>query len=146
MSSHLRPLVLALPMFLLAPAAFAAAPSAEEAARRYFQAENTFDQKALADVLHSRFVEVSPLGEVDAHDAVLSFYAPEKKAPAPVVKVGDIATQSDGTTAAMTTRVSFDASGRTMQLTVGLVAVRGKDGWRLLSAQYTPYRPKPPSH
>lgn len=52
-------------------------------ATAYAGAQFSFDQSSLRRILALKFVEISPKGEVDERDAVIAFYAPEKKTPAP---------------------------------------------------------------
>jgi hypothetical protein len=135
----------ALPLAFASLTAVAAAPTPEDAVRRYLKAEADFDVPALKDVLHAHFVEVSPLGQPDEHDEVLSFYAPDKKVPTPPIKIGDIKTRMAGNVAVMTTDLTMEVPGRTMRLSAGLTAVHEANGWTLLSAQYTPVREKAPA-
>ena len=67
--------------------------------RRHAQAQNGFDQAALRSLTADDYVEVSPAGEVDPRDKMLSFYAPEKKAPAPQVALEEPLTRINGDTA-----------------------------------------------
>ncbi len=124
----------------LASGAVAATPAdtAQAAAQQYLEAERTFDVAALEDAITPGFVEISPLGEVDEHDRVLSFYAPDKKSEAPATKVGTFKTRTNDDTAIVTTTVSFTMHGQTRTLTVGMAATRTPTGWKLASAQYTP--------
>lgn len=126
----------------IASAHAADADTPEQAAQRYFQAEAQFDLKALESVLDPGFVEISPIGEVDERDKVLSFYAPDKKVATPPVQIAPFQTRLHGDTAVLTTQFTYQVQGQSRSLTVGLVAKRGDTGWKLLSAQYTGVRPK----
>ncbi|MFT3763471.1 MAG: nuclear transport factor 2 family protein [Pseudoxanthomonas sp.] len=133
-------------IFLVAlspPAHAADAQTPEEAAQRYLQAEAQFDLPALQAVLDPAFVEISPAGEVDEHDKVLSFYAPDKKIDTPPTRVEPFLTRLHGDTAVLSTRITFEMQGQVRALALGITARRGESGWKLLSAQYTGVRPKP---
>lgn len=123
------------------------ANSPEEAAQRYFRAEAQYDLAGLKAVLDPRFVEISPVGEVDEYAKVLSFYTPEKKTAAPAVRFEPLLTRRHGDFAVLTTLATFTVKEQPRSLTVGLTARRGIDGWKLVSAQYTVVKPKaaPPS-
>lgn len=126
----------------------------EDAARAYFRSEAQFDLDGLKAVLDPDFVEISPLGEVDDHARVLSFYTPDKKVVAPPMTFDAYQVHVHGDTAVMTTHASFTVQGQARSLTVGLVARRVGNAWKMLSAQYTPVRQKqvqapvnrPPAH
>ncbi|WP_051938430.1 nuclear transport factor 2 family protein [Luteibacter sp. 9135] len=117
----------------------------EAAVSRYVAAEHAFDVATLRAVLLPRFVEVSPRGEVDEHDAVLGFYAPEKKTTAPPVALRDVVSRVNGDTAFVTASVVFTVKDAEHRLTLGASVVKGADGWRLASAQYTGVPPRSPS-
>ena len=134
-----------LPIALVLAFTAAAAPAdtPEAAARQYLAAEKMFDVAALEDAITPGFVEISPLGEIDEHDRLLSFYAPDKKVEAPPSEIGAFITRTDGDTAIVTTSLGFVVQGQTRTLTVGMAATRTPTGWKLASAQYTPVRTKP---
>ncbi len=141
---HIRFLhLLSLPVALaltLASGVVSATPAntPEAAARQYLEAERAFDVVALESAITPGFVEISPLGEIDEHDRVLSFYSPDKKSEAPPTEVGAYQTRTNDDTAIVTTTLSFVIQGQTRTLTVGMTATRTATGWKLASAQYTP--------
>ncbi|MDF3982215.1 nuclear transport factor 2 family protein [Luteibacter sp. PPL201] len=143
-----RATALSLALLALSTGAMAGEASPEAAVTRYVKAEGAFDLAALKAVLAPGFVEISPRGEVDEHDAVLSFYAPEKKTPAPPLSVIDLKARTQGDAAVVTaTLVLTLAPGQERRMTLGATAVRAADGWQLRSAQYTPVPPRPaPAH
>ncbi|HZV38641.1 MAG TPA: nuclear transport factor 2 family protein [Pseudoxanthomonas sp.] len=118
------------------------AGSPEEAAQRYFRAEAQFDLDALKGVLDPQFVEISPLGEVDEHDKVLSFYTPDQKVDAPPMQFEPYVVRRHGDFAVISTRATMTVKEQSRSMTVGLTARRDAGGWKLLSAQYTVFRPK----
>lgn len=138
------PLFLAVLVATLPCAALAGddANSPEEAAQRYFRAESQFDLDALKAVLDPQFVEISPLGEVDEHDKVLSFYTPDQKVAAPPLQFEPCVVRLHGDFAVLSTRATMTVKDQSRSMTVGLTARRDADGWKLLSAQYTVLRPK----
>jgi ketosteroid isomerase-like protein len=116
--------------------------------RDFVEAERQFDQKRLAAMITDDYAEVSPIGELDLHDAFLSFYTADNKHPAPVMTIGDTLVRRYGDAASMITSLSFERAGpdgqaRAVSIRVGFLAVRSGGTWKLASAQYTPERPKP---
>ncbi len=115
----------------------------EAVARHYLAAEKSFDRAALADAIVPQFVEISPRGEIDEHDRVLSFYTPDKKVDPPPLTLGEFKTRASGSTAVVTTTISYAVPGPTMTFAVGMTATKTSGGWKLVSAQYTATKPKP---
>lgn len=146
MRMHVLPMLLSLSLPVLAafPALAAQPPPPEEALRQYRQAEDGFDLPLLRQVLDPHFVEISPLGQVDEHDAVLSYYAPEKKVAAPPMTLDQIEVRTSGTAATISARLRYAMAGHDMALRVGATARETPQGWILLSAQYTPIPPAAP--
>lgn len=145
---HLRhallPLGAALLLSMTGSSGAATPATAQDALRQYVQAESSFDLEALRAVLDPHFVETSPLGQVDDHDAVLSFYAPDKKVAAPPVELTDLVVHDHGDTAILTAQLRYTVPGHAMTLALGATAQRTPQGWHLLSAQYTPVRAQQP--
>jgi len=139
-----RTALLSLAFLPLAGTAAAAEGTPEAAVARYVKAEHDFDLPALRAILLPNFVEVSPRGEVDEHDAVLGFYAPEKKGEMPPTSLDDVKARVHGNSAFVTGTVVFTVKGMQRRLTLGASVVKGADGWRMASAQYTPVPPKTP--
>ncbi|RXR08681.1 nuclear transport factor 2 family protein [Pseudoxanthomonas composti] len=133
---------------LPALAATSGVPATPEAAlRQYHQAEHDFDLERLRQVLDPAFIEISPLGQVDGHDAVLSFYTPEKKVDAPPTTMDEVIVHPHGDSAVLATQLRYTVGGRTMAMRLGATARRTPQGWVLISAQYTPIKSNtPPSH
>lgn len=142
---HVSPSLAALAAAVLALAAVdgqaaTIATTPQEAVQHYVQAESKFDLDALKAVLDPQFIEISPLGQVDDHAAVLSFYAPEKKVVGPPVQLAQTVVHDHGDTAVVSAQLSYQMQGHAMTLTLGAVARKTPLGWQLLSAQYTPVR------
>lgn len=132
--------LLAAASLLAATPALAQATTPEAAVDGFIAAERDFDQAALTRLTAPDFVEISPVGEVDPRDKVIGFYAPEQRREAPPVTVSDRTVRRFADTAVVTARLGFGP----MALRAVYVARNGRDGWRLVSAQYTPIRgPKP---
>jgi ketosteroid isomerase-like protein len=117
--------------------------------QRHAQAQNSFDQGALKATTAENYVEVSPVGEVDGREKMLSFYAPEQKRPSPQLQVDEPVVRLFGDTALISARLSYrvnqeGAAPRTFALRAGYVARLVDKQWLLVSAQYTGIRPPKP--
>lgn len=116
----------------------------------FVETERAFDQKRLAGLITDDYAEISPLGELDLHDAFLGFYAADKKQPSPPMTLGEPLVRRYGDAASIITTISFERPGpdgqpRTASIRVGFLAVKINGSWKLASAQYTPERPKAPA-
>lgn len=111
----------------------------------HVQAQSTFDVAALKALTAEDYVEISPIGEVDSRDKMLSFYAPEKKRPAPQVQVDQPLVRIAGDMAIVYVRLTFtmqaDGATRSFAMRGGYVARYSGGKWQLVSAQYTGIRP-----
>ena len=130
---------LALLPLLLAAAMPPADASADVSALvdRFLAAERAYDAPALGRLVTPDFVEISPIGEVDARERFLSFYTSDKKQPAPEVALSERSVRVDGDTAFVTMRLSFGPAS----LRAVFVARHRAGGWALASTQFTPIRP-----
>lgn len=109
---------------------------------RFEAARLQHDPAALTKTLAADYEEISPVGEVDAREKVLGFYAPELKRPAPAMTSEPLVIRSRGDVAVITTRKSFTFPGAAPRsVRVRYVAERAAGGWLLVSAQYTPIPP-----
>lgn len=119
--------------------------------RDFVEAERQFDQARLAALVTADYAEVSPLGELDRHDAFLSFYAADKKRAVPVMTLSEPLVRRYGDAASIIARLSFEIPGpqgqppRAVAVRVSFLAVRSGQDWKLASAHYTPERPKAPA-
>ena len=113
--------------------------------QRHAQAQSSFDQAALKAVTAENYVEISPVGEVDGREKMLSFYAPEQKRPSPEVQVDEPAVRLFGNTALISARLSYrlnqEGVARNFAMRAGYVARLVDKQWLLVSAQYTGIRP-----
>ncbi|MEG1324797.1 MAG: nuclear transport factor 2 family protein [Janthinobacterium sp.] len=116
--------------------------------QRHAQAQSSFDQAALKAITAENYVEISPVGEVDGREKMLSFYAPEQKRPSPQVQVDEPAVRLFGDTALISARLSYrldqEGAARTFAMSAGYDARRVDHQWLLVSAQYTGIRPPKP--
>jgi ketosteroid isomerase-like protein len=135
---------------IIAPVALLAAASpapAQDAAilslvDRFEAARRQFDPVALAATLAPDYEEISPVGTVDPRAAVLGFYAPAARRPAPAMTADETVVRARGDLALVTRRQSIALpGGTTRSLRVRYVARRGGGGWQLVSVQYTPIPP-----
>lgn len=133
-----------------AGAAYAAPAETELVAlvQRYAEAQSNFDQAAIRAATDAQFVEISPVGEVDSREKVLSFYAPDQKRPGPQLQIDEPAVRIFGDTAVISTRLSYSlnqgSAVRNFALRAGYVARLINKQWVLVSAQYTGIRPPKP--
>ena len=140
----------------IAAPASAASPTADAALTRlvdaFVAAQRDFDPRALAALTTPDYVEVSPAGEVDTRAAMLGFYAPDKKTPAPPIAVSERSVRVEGNTAIVMAKLSMTVPAavgvtRSVDLRATYVARRTGAAWRLAGAQFTPIRaaggPKP---
>jgi len=144
---HARAAVL-LGWFLMAPLAVQAAPAGEavqELVQRFTAAQGNSDTATLKALSAENYIEISPLGEVDPREKMLSFYVRKDDKPRPAILLDELTTRVLGDTAVAIGRVSYTMTAggqsRTFALRSTFVAQRQGDAWKLVSAQYTPIRP-----
>jgi hypothetical protein len=113
--------------------------------QRYANAQSNFDQAAIRAATDEQFVEISPVGEVDSREKVLSFYAPDQKRPGPQLQIDEPAVRIFGDTAVVSARLNYSMNqggqARNFALRAGYVARLVNQQWVLVSAQYTGIRP-----
>lgn len=109
-------------------------------------AQMRFDSAQLDDILAPDYVEVSPVGDVDARAKVLSFYTPDKKvAGIPETALDELTTRVHGDWAITVARLTYrmkNAAGTATERSMRCVFVTRiiERRWKLVSAQYTPIR------
>ena len=114
--------------------------------KTFVEAQRSFDQRQLDEILAEDYIEISPVGEVDPRAKVLSFYAPEKTvADAPAAALDEITTRVYGETAVTVARLTYQMKGpngatasRSMRCVFVTRIIDRK--WKLVSTQYTPIR------
>lgn len=105
-------------------------------------AQTSFDPLLLDSLLSENFFEISPKGEYDSKDKVLSFYQPKLKTQfIPAVTLHDIKVDYSGNLAFITLREEFkenknDVALFSMRATFTLKRV--DNNWKFTYAQYTP--------
>ncbi len=109
--------------------------------KAYADAQFAFDQAALIRMTAPKFVEVSPKGEVDEREAVIGFYAADKKSAAPPHQVLDQKVRVTGSTAVLTQTLAMGVHPRLMRMTQALSAAFIDGRWVLTSSQTTPVPP-----
>ena len=126
----------------------AAAPTRDEATVNklvddFLAAERNYDPAALTRLITPDFVEISPKGEVDAHDRFLGFYAPANRQDVPPLTVSERNIRVAGATALAIVRLSYALPGRPepMAVRATYVARRANGAWRLAGTQFTAIRP-----
>lgn len=124
----------------------AATPAAESSAAKlaqdYVRATSGFDQVLLQQILAPDYQEISPVGEVDARDKVISFYPAAAKAKAPPVTpvLSELSNRVYGdqlviSTGKLTYSFAGTPHGRSMR--VQFVSALQQNRWQLVSAQFT---------
>ncbi len=116
--------------------------------KRFLASEQAYDAQSLAQLISDQYVEVSPAGEVDAHDRFLGFYAPDKKTEWPPMQTSEEQVRVSGDTAIEILRFTYTmpAPGggvRPLEIRGSFTAHRENGTWKLLGAQYTSIRPAP---
>jgi len=128
-----------------------AAPAQQEVealVQRFTAAQSGFDPATLRALTADNYIEISPLGEVDPREKMLSFYVKKDDKPRPEIALDELSTRVLGETAVTLARVSYSmmagGQSRTFALRSTFVAARQGGAWKLVSAQYTPIRPQAP--
>lgn len=77
----------------------------------FTRAQREYDQPKLAALTTPDYVEVSPIGDVDTRDEMLSIYAPDKKRASPELLISDRLVRRRGDSAVLLAKLSFTAPG-----------------------------------
>ena len=131
----------------------AATASAEVTAlvQRFVQAQKSYDPATIRELTAENYVEVSPLGEVDARKAVLGFYDPSQRVDVPSASVSDLEIRILGKTAIVIAAVRYVVAipgqpSHEVAMRATYVAMRSEKAWKLVSAQYSAIHPHGPAH
>jgi ketosteroid isomerase-like protein len=117
--------------------------------KQFVEALRQSDLPTIERLLAPDYVEVSPAGEVDPREKVISFYQPQAQtAPAPeAITVDELKVRSYGELALVIARQTFkrQVNGQTREaaLRVTYVCRRQQGHWQLVSTHYTGIRPAP---
>lgn len=138
------------PLLMIAMASAGAAPDGANAelvalVNRHVEAQRNFDQAALREITADNYIEISPLGEVDSRDKMLSFYDVDKRRAAPAIQVDEPSVRTFDHSAIVIARLSYtigaDGQTRNVAMRASYVARQLDGKWQLVSSQYTPIRP-----
>jgi ketosteroid isomerase-like protein len=125
-----------------------AGKSVTDLVQRFTQAQGAMDAPGLAAMTAENYIEISPLGEVDPREKMLTFYVKDDKHVPPTMTVDEMTTRVFGETAVVIARISYslvnEGQPRTFSLRSTFVAEKVGGAWKLVSAHYTPIRPKNP--
>ncbi|MGZ5198291.1 MAG: nuclear transport factor 2 family protein [Telluria sp.] len=117
-----------------------------ELVRQFTNAQVTMDGPTLAALTAENYVEVSPLGDVDPREKMLTFYVKDEKSAAlPPVTLEDMAIRVLGDTAVVIAKISYSkviqSQSRAFSLRSTFVAEKVGGAWKMVSVQYTPIHP-----
>jgi len=144
-------------MFISVGLAVAQSPNKDEATFKSLitqmtNAQIAYDAATLDKIFTADYIEISPVGEFDPRDKVLSFYTPKAKAEAgnmsASLEVTDYSVRSYDKFAIVICKFTYAMSmdGKPMaprSIRVTTVLKKEKDRWKIASAQYTGIRPAP---
>lgn len=136
------------------PSPVQAAPRFEDTVERFLSAETRFDPAAMAAFMAPDYTEISPVGDLDTRQAVLSFYAPEHWVPVTLSPQERLASHDDVTSSVVCFRLTFrfrppgqkEDTPLVERVMIGSFAGRLRrngtgETWEIVHAQYTPVRP-----
>ncbi len=131
----------------LAVADPAAAPLGE-LVRKFTDAQVQRDAAALRALTSEQYVEVSPVGELDAREKMLGFYVKDASRAAPALAIDEWVFRPMGDSAVVIAKLNFTmtAGGQARSFAMRSSFVARKEGgqWKMLSSQHTPIRPPAP--
>ncbi|HEX8404203.1 MAG TPA: nuclear transport factor 2 family protein [Duganella sp.] len=115
---------------------------------RHVEAQRAFDQPALRAITADNYIEISPLGEVDSREKMLSFYAADKRREAPAIQIDEPSVRTFDQSATIIARLTYnigtEGQARSVAMRASYVARKLEGKWQLISSQYTPIRPPKP--
>lgn len=121
--------------------------------RHMTDAQTAYDAPALDRIFTSDFIEISPVGEFDPRDKVLSFYTPKAKAEAgnmsASLEISEYSIRTYDKFAVVISKFTYNltADGKPLpprSMRVTTVFRKEKGEWKIASAQYTGIRPPTP--
>ena len=116
--------------------------AATKLAQAYVSATSGFDQTLLQQILATDYQEISPVGEVDTREQVISFYpaAAKPKAPAVTPVLTELTNRLYGDELVISTAkltYHFTGSPQTRSMRVQFISALQQGRWQLVSAQFT---------
>ena len=120
------------------------AEQAKSLVEQHVKAQLAFDVDALNQLTHSRYFEVSPVGELDAKEKMLSFYAKKGNGPVPELQIADWQVREWPATTIISTRLNYKMQlgeqSRQFAMRATYVLCQEDARVKICSAQYTPIR------
>lgn len=116
-------------------------------------AQVAYDAAALDRIFASDFIEISPVGEFDPREKVLSFYTPKAKADAgnmsATLDISEWSVRTYDKFAVVISKFTYlvTADGKPLpprSMRVTTIFRKEKGDWKIASAQYTGIRPAAP--
>lgn len=109
------------------------------------EAQKNYDAAAMDRLLAPDYVEISPVGELDARAEVLGFYTPERKADGGELTsyaLEELTTRVYGDTAVAVARLPFvmkmpDGQSVSRAFRCTFVLVRSGSSWQIATSQFT---------
>lgn len=122
----------------------------ESTLKSFTKAELSYDVPALDKLVDKDYFEVSPLGELDHHDAFLSFYNPPKENqpnPPQFMEIGELEIRHPSRDVAVAVfverlRVGTGRNSREVAMRVTSTLKKDRRRWIVYSNQYTGIRSK----
>lgn len=152
-----RSLSMILILVVSAASAYSQTGSKDEATlrtlvKRMLDAQVAYDPTELDKVFSADYIEISPVGEFDPREKVMSFYGPEAKQAAAGIsttaEATDFSIRQYDKFAVVITAVKYGIARegtplppRSIRATI--VCRKDKGEWKIMSAQYTGIRPSP---
>jgi hypothetical protein len=111
---------------------------------KYVKAQLAFDVNTLNQLTHSRYFEVSPVGEFDAKEKMLSFYAKKPNGPVPEIHISEWEVREFSNNAVIAARLNYKMQvgeqSRQFAMRASYVLCQEVNMNKICSAQYTPIR------
>lgn len=113
--------------------------------RGLVDAQRNYDQRTLRQLTAPDYVEISPRGEIDPREKMLSFYSERPKDPGPDISTDFESVRAYGDMGLVVATMNMtapDGKGGTTNraLRASMVARCARQGCKLVLAQYTPVR------
>lgn len=117
---------------------------AKNLVEQHVKAQLAFDVEALNQLTHSHYFEISPAGEFDAKEKMLSFYAKKGNGPLPELQTSEWQVRELPATTIISTRLNYKMQlgeqSRQFAMRATYVLCHEDAKVKICSAQYTPIR------